>query len=311
MKNRFGNVGVALARLWCVTSLATVFVVAGLSRAEEPACPCPSAAAHPTATPVLSKLPYLNRLFITLGLDGQGRVVRQVSGSGDWLPQICPAGQALFTAKDVRVECEVNGDCRTCTITKTATATGSECACGTDCAATNCANCKCQSCACESKADEASCGQDCGVLVVKREIKQLPEGLPCPFMLMEKIASLMAEKAAAEAALQARQEADERIEGLIETVAELLADNAALDAKLESQTEHAKLHEKLADLAAENARLKAHVELAAERADLHRGSLMLSLENERLKQRLVEIEDKQASEAVRTSARPRGERKAR
>ena len=126
------------------------------------------------------------------------------------------------------------------------------------------------------------------------------------------IAGLVGEKAAAQAALAVRKEADEQIGELFETMAELLADNAALDAKLEAAAEQRKLVEKMAELAAENARLKVHVELAAERAEATRSAMALTLENERLKLHLAALEQKQIlAEAARTAAKPRGERKAR
>jgi hypothetical protein len=189
-------------------------------------------------------------------------------------------------------------------------------ACGEECAAAKADSCKC--CPCADHAVEATCGEDgcqaADILIQRvQHVEQLEEHHP--LKLMQHIAGLVGEKAAAQAALAVRKEADDQIGELVETMAELLADNAALDAKLEAQNEaHAeqrKLLEKVADLAAENARLKAHVELAAERAEIIRSTATLTLENERLKLRIVELEQKHAlAEAARTAAKPK-ERKAR
>jgi predicted nuclease with TOPRIM domain len=148
--------------------------------------------------------------------------------------------------------------------------------------------------------------------MVAEEVRHDEESLPPhhPLKLIQHIASLMADKAAAEAALETQQASHEEQSELFETVAELMAANAALQTKLEAQSEQARLAEKLADLAAENARLKAHVELAAERTELTRGAISLSIENERLKLRLAELEQRHAAEeAVRTAERSRGNRK--
>jgi len=192
----------------------------------------------------------------------------------------------------------------------------SQAACGQECAAAKADSCKC--CPCTDHPEEATCGEEscnaADILVHRTQhIEHLAEH--DPLKLMQHIAGLVGEKAAAQAALAVRKEADDQIGELVETMAELLADNAALDAKLEAQNEaHAeqrKLLEKVAELATENARLKAHVELAAERAELARGTAALTLENERLKLRIVELEQKHAlAEAARTAAKPK-ERKAR
>jgi len=199
-----------------------------------------------------------------------------------------------------------------------ACAAAGECVCaghptgGEECAAARADDCKC--CPCVAEAAEAKCGEDiCEVadcLIRRVEHFEQPAEYD-PLKLMQHIAGLVGEKAAAQAALAVRKEADEKIGELVETLAELLADNAALDAKLEAASEQHKLLEKMANLAAENARLKTHVELASERAEIARASAALTIENERLKLRLAELEQKHAlAEATRTAAKPK-ERKAR
>jgi len=184
--------------------------------------------------------------------------------------------------------------------------------CGEDCSAAKADDCKC--CPCAAEAAEAKCGEDTceGGDCLIRRVEHFEQAAEYdPLKLMQHIAGLVGEKAAAQAALAVRKEADEKVGELVETLAELLADNAALDAKLEAASEQHKLLEKMANLAAENARLKTHVELAAERAEIARTSAALTVENERLKLRLAELEQKHAlAEAARTAARPK-ERKAR
>jgi hypothetical protein len=193
--------------------------------------------------------------------------------------------------------CTAAGDCH---CPAGACRCGGECLCGSTCSA----------------AAAAKSGQDsCAITVGHAEQLNQQPAEPVPhdqLRLLQHMASLLAEKAAARAELDTRKEASAKLIELYETIAELIAANAALEAKLEAQAEHAKLAEKLADLAAENARLKTHVEFAAGRAETSQHSISLTLENERLKLRLADLEQKHAiAEATRTAAKPRGERKPR
>ena len=217
---------------------------------------------------------------------------------------------ANITAKFIRLgcPCAAAGEC-TC---------ASQNSCGSECAAAAGSACKCCPCAAEAAvAHEAKCGdegceiEDRDILI--RHVRHLDQQHEHdPITLMHHIAGLVGERAAAQAALAVRKEADEQFGELFETMAELLADNAALDAKLEAAAEQRKLVEKMAELAIENARLKTHIELAAERAELARNAAAVTLENERLKLRLADLEHKQAlADAARTAERPRGERKPR
>lgn len=216
----------------------------------------------------------------------------------------------------------------------------SETVCGSDCAATGCtagtctastftttksSDCKCDDCTCCKHAvahddakcgeEEANCGEDCGTtltMVVENGEHHDEFADYHPLKLMRHIAALMAEKAAAEAALEVREEAHEELAELYEAMAEVMADNAALDAKLIAAAEHRKLLERIADLATENAKLKVHAELADARVEMAKTSVALSFENEHLKSRLAELEQKHAAaEAARTAAKTSGERESR
>jgi hypothetical protein len=216
-------------------------------------------------------------------------------------------GHATFTR--LGCPCTDVGECRC----------ASESSCGTECAAASaagaehCTGCKC--CTCAAKSEEARCGdENCelATMVIQAAAHQDEAAQRDPLKLMQHIAGLMAEKAAAEAALDVKSESHAEAAELYEAMAELMADNAALDAKLQARAEHDKLVEKLATLAAENARLTAHVQFAAERAERAKSELALAIENEHLKVRLAALEEKQALEdAARTATRQRGERKAR
>lgn len=194
-----------------------------------------------------------------------------------------------------------------------ACACGPDCVCGSDTAHHHSPDCQC--CACTVNNKEAVCGADhcpAAAVAVRSDPHHDILAEHHPLKLLGHIANLVGEKAAAQAALEARREAHEELSELYETMAELIAANAALQARLEAQTEQAKLAEKLAHLTAENARLKTHVELAAERAEATRTALSVSAENDRLKLRLAELEHQQAlAEAARTAQRGRAERRAR
>jgi hypothetical protein len=244
------------------------------------------------------------------------------------VPEIKECPITNFAAKFIRLgcPCTADGECHC----------AAQASCGASCAAGTTSSCKC--CPCAGQVTSATCnGETCGVkeLVVK-QVEHHKEAAPLDSQsLLKHIAELMAEKAAAQAALDVRKESEERFSQLFEAMAEVIADNAALDAKLEGQIEQRKLLEKVAELATENARLKAQVELAAEKAEIARSTNLLTLENERLKLRLADLEHKHAAaeagrpiytrviakypdgrveieeEAARTAARPSRERKPR
>ena len=210
-----------------------------------------------------------------------------------------------FAAKFIRLgcPCTADGECHC----------AAQASCGSECAAATSSTCKC--CPCAGQQVAATCnGESCEVRdVVVRQVNHHNEAVHHdPHKLLQHIAELMAEKAAAQTALEVRKESEERFGQLFEAMAEVIADNAALDAKLEAQVEQRKLLEKVAELAAENARLKVHMELTAEKAAIQQSTNSLTLENERLKLRLADLEHKHAAaEAARTAAKPSRERKPR
>jgi hypothetical protein len=214
----------------------------------------------------------------------------------------------------------------------------SETGCGSGCAASTCtagactafaattsksSDCKCDDCKCCKHGvalEEVKCGEEetkCGeegarLAIVAENCEHHDEFADYhPLKLMRHIAALMAEKAAAEAAFEIRNEAHEELAELYAAMAEVTADNAALDAKLIAAAEHRKLLERITDLATENARLKVHTELADQRVEMAKAAVALSLENEHLKSRLADLEQKHAAAEAARTAKAGGEREAR
>lgn len=223
--------------------------------------------------------------------------ISQFEVNGD---EKCGDGQC---PKLVRLGCPTAGGECTC---------GNEAGCGNECATVHSPGCKCDDCQCArhvAENHELNCGdENCAArtFVIHHAEAHDPFADFHPLKLMQHIAGLMAEKAAAQAALEVRQEAAGELAELYESMAELIADNAALDAKVQAYDENKKLLERIADLAVDNARLKAHAELADERIELAKTAAALTFENERLKLRLAELESHAASDAARTASTPHG-----
>jgi len=294
---------------WCA-AIALTCGAAAVARADEPQCPkCPLAAGQESASHEdvwLTRLPLVGRLFkVGQPCEGPACCIENFERIGiDFDCQLCPPppGFHVFKFSGLSCPCE-NCVCCPC---------GAKCSTN-QCAAANCAGSQTNVTAYNPAAcSEANCGcENCPANQATKHVDHLiSRSHPvCELTkLFEHIAELSADKAAAEAMLEAREEAQEQFIELFESMAELVAENASLEAKLAAQTEHGKLAEKMIELATENARLKAQVELAAERNELLRGSLEVAVENERLKLRVAELEKRHATA---TAARERGAKKPR
>ena len=303
-----------MRKLSCAVVLGGLVLAAGAA-AEEPKCACP---AHQVGVPLLTKVPYISRLFknvgeaaascpqectevferigidFVFGPDGQAGVcqIRPVD-NGEKGCQGTHAGQTLpspyYLQDDIQYfppgsEFKRSHEAAGCTQAACKTATHvavKACTCPGEC-------CPDGQCHCTAKSVAA-----------------------CPFAklaadknkLWETIVELSAGQAAAEAALEVQEESLERSAELLESMAGLHAENAKLAAKLEVQDQ---LHQ----LVAENTRLKAQVELAEAKAEVMRATVEMTVENERLKMRLADLEQGSGKE-VPTSARIRGAKKAR
>jgi len=259
-------------------SLIFSLAIAASTLAEEPACPCPNRGAHEVGVPMLSKIPYMSRLFKNVGVAepacSKGTCeVRQIGVELE-----LTAGEQPADAKVCRA-----GQCEVCPALACQVAATGACTCPGKC-------CPDGQCSCAAKACTADCCAS-----AKSAAKE--------HALWEKIVDLAAGKAAAEAALEVQEDSLERTGDLLEALAGVHAEKAKLEAQLETQ---AQLHE----LASENARLKAQVELAEAKAEVMRATVEMTVENERLKMRLTELEGA-AGKAARTASRPRGEKKSR
>jgi hypothetical protein len=306
------------------TVVVGVLAIAAIAVAEEPKCQCPVAAtAHEVGVPILSNVPYINRLFKNVGIAttpcasgecavaghcDQAKCVEANGAVGKCESGKCPAvttqvferiGIDFDVVADAKqceggacpigklVACDVATGCKA--IAVAAKAGGSQ-SCGSEC-------CGCKTCACEEKVAASAC--PFAKTVAKTDA------------LWEKIVELSAGQAAAEAALEVQEDTLDRTAEMLEALAEVHAEKARLEAKLELQEGQTELLGKLAEMAAENAQLKAQVELAEAKAKVMEHTVEITVENERLKMRLAEIEKQPEGRAARTAAKPRTEKKAR
>jgi hypothetical protein len=290
---------------WCA-AVALACSAAAIAGADEPKCAtCPSAASASQEDVWLARLPMVGRLFknahVGPGPASCAEAFERIGIDFEFCPP--PPGFAhVWQFSGLGCPCE---DCICC-----------PCAgkCGiANCTATHCGAAACTAANCNLAAcSEGKCGcENCPASQAIQHVDHLISAAhPMRELtrLFEHIAELSADKAAAEAALEVREEAHEQFVELFESMAELVAENASLEAKLAAQIEHGKLAEKLVELASENARLKAQVELADQRHELLRGSLEVAVENERLKLRVAELEKHHATP---TAVRVRGEKKPR
>lgn len=288
--------------------------VASVALADEPKCQCPaSAAVHEVGVPLLSKVPYLSRLFKNVG----GKVHHGIA-----VPD-CPQ-QCADAVEHIGIDFEFAVDGQTGVLQ----------ICPVDGPATACQTGACQVGTCQANGCKVACeAQACQLAVSKVAIQAAackcagdccPEGQCCcatqatshqagtrEAHLWEKIVELSAGQAAAEAAFEVQSDSLERSSELFEALAEAHVEKAKLEARLEALAETNKIAEQLLELAAENTRLKAQVELAQAKAEVMQATVEMTVENERLKMRVAELEEVGGGKAARTAAKPRAEKKAR
>ena len=293
----------------CVGLFAVMIVaLAALARAEEPKCKCPEATAVDVGVPLLSKVPYVNRLFkkVTVVHHGveapaveQAQFQFEIGLAGPAACEACPAGKAAACGT---AACGKDG-CLVRPIKVAVPALGinhcaADCACAGECACAK--QCSCEAACPAVKVAAARCGAGCGAHHHTAHHKEI----------VDQIVELTAAAAAAEARLEAREESLETTAELLQALAELTGEKAGLAARLEAQTEYHQLAEKLMELSAENARLKAQVELAEAKAAVMQQTVEMAVENERLKLRVADLEQ-HGDKPARTAAKPRSEKKAR
>jgi hypothetical protein len=295
--------------------------------AQDEKCDCPAKKAAVNGIPMLSQVPYLNRLF-KVGEPADGDVERigidfEIGAEGEFPFGVkiwecgagCDGGKCKAKACCAAGECPAAAACE-CPAAKTAcqscpsaakhvAACASKCACGDECACeTKCAadsKCACGSkCACSAK---CACGDacQCGDQVVVHPFGPLPlvahhfgahPGLagPPPFVTHH-------------FAPHPGPAHPGGCPAMFEHLLELTARSAALEAKLEARAEHAELVSEMLELAQENAKLKAQVELAEAKAEAAQQVLAVTLENDRLKSHVAELTGRldEAEKNVRTA----------
>jgi hypothetical protein len=275
-----------------LVTLAAIAMVASVAIADEPKCDCPATkAAGEVGVPILSNVPYINRLFKNV------TIVAPPCANGE-----CPVN-ANETFERIGVDFDFcvdskDAQCQACPVGKLTVCDVAGCkaiavaakACGSEC-------CACKTCACEEKVAATAC--PFAKTVAKTDA------------LWEKIVELSAGQAAAEAALAGHKESLESSAEMLEALAEVHAEKARLEAKLEAHEEHDKLTAQMLELATENIRLKAQVELAEAKAEVMGHTVEITVENERLKMQLAELTKQPTQKTARTAAKLRTEKKAR
>jgi|GEM_PF-6069910 Multidrug resistance efflux pump len=270
---------------------------------------------HSTGVPILSKIPYVSRLFKTVG------IVDEPS---------CEAGQCMKTPCAEEFErIGIDFECPTCPncpvvrfgpIELAICGENEACACpsagkvgvgkvAVACAAKCCEE-KCGEGKCCCGEGKCCCGQCQCAAAIAAHIAHKSTACQCAGReeLWEHLIELSAEKAAAEAALEAREEHSELLDALVE----MATKSAALEARLEAQAEHHHVLERMVELAVENAQLKARAELAEAKTEMLKESLPVAVEKELLARRVAELEERlAASEAGLRTAKKANSKKAR
>ncbi len=264
--------------------VGTVAWQQGLS-GKEPQAPCQACKeAKETGIPLLSKVPYISRLFRNSSTFAPPAGVPESIGISFEICEAetkqCPAcvnvakcqncpGQLLITT----VQCEGSEVCEAeCCLQ-------AECCASEDCCEAVLACCAAdQACcdsgkACCSEKDVAGCQAPC-----------CRDG---QVAYWERIIELTATNAALSVQLEAQEDMLEARAEMFEELAELGMQNAKLQAQVELQTERHALSREMIELASENARLQVRVELAEAKLALVHEVARLSLENAELKTQLA------------------------
>jgi hypothetical protein len=269
--------------------IAVGLLAAKLARSEEPRERCELRVnAKIDGVPLLSRIPYVNRLFKTthapteccneverIGIDFDfeavpGQVIEFHAPIGV-CPDVCPVCP-LPGANKTAVNCASEGCPAVAFVTAAKCCADSKCCADGKC----CAEGTCKCCA-EGKCK--CCSAEC-CQVAKDEKTEL----------WEHVAELTAENAAMEATLEGHEALLEAKGEMFESLAELMVEKAKLEAKLEMVDHRDSMLKEMVELHAENAKLKAQAELAQQKEELLKSQLATVLENERLKQRVAELE---------------------
>ncbi|MBC7853185.1 MAG: hypothetical protein IAF94_07095 [Pirellulaceae bacterium] len=243
-----------------LAAAATPIAVLG----EDIAPVCPKCSTVQRGIPILSKIPFVSRLFKNVGADEDQTVAPQdFERIGiDFDFEVCPdcpapigissaarsqnAGALLFAVRRAAhaqeaAACREPGPC-----------------CGKECV------------------DVSTCCQDAccpaGCEMAERS------GLS-----WERIVELTATNAALEATLEAQAEFQEEKSEMMDSFVAILMEKAKLEAQVETHAKQAELTKELLALVSENARLKAQAEMAEAKLALVHEMAKLAIENQNLK----------------------------
>ena len=247
------------ATIWTILLLAAAASTA-VRAAEPPACPKCSTAER--GIPILSRIPYVNRLFKNVGPAQDAKVSPQdFERIGvDFEFEICP-------------DCPVPLNISSAACTQSA---GSQLL-----AVRRASHQQAPAPCCEKACCENGCGEDCA------------EGSPCcrascetaerRGLSWERIVELTAKNAALEASLEAQTAFHEEKSEMMESLAEMAIEKAKLEVQVETLTQQSQITKEMLALISENARLKVQAQMAETKLTVVHEMAKLAMENEQLK----------------------------
>jgi hypothetical protein len=286
--------------------LAAALIAPRLAGGEE--CECPAKKASATGCPmqILSKVPYISRLFRVVGtecpndaerigvdfefcVDGECPLGLRLLECSQCDAAACSAAKACCDAKCCSTKCCAETSCtEKCGAAKCSTA---KCCAAKGCEAQVCTAGQCKATACCAAAKLGCCE---GKLVAKEACQS--EACQCS----------SGKKCCCEDKCQCANCAcgDSHPSLLTQHLLTLTAKNAELEARLEARDQRDELLDQLIELSTENARLSAKLELAEAKTQIVQQMMQMALENQHLKTQLAELADKRNAESVRTTVRP-------
>ena len=266
--------------------LAGITLLSTAARGDEPACPKCSAAQK--EIPVLSRIPYINRLFKTSAAkceDCQSEQFERVGVDFDFDVQVCencpPPASASKTSRPIVARwfvVEGENQPRLCLETRSVSKADFQ-RFQTEpkvlaCEPPTCAAPTCKAGNCVAGTIAACCAAPCCDEACERSANVLSQ---------ESVIEIYAENAALKATLEAQSAFHKEKMEMIEMLAGLTAEKAKLESHLEALVQQNQATKETLALMSENARLKAQVEAAETKLNIVHEMAKLAMENEQLK----------------------------
>src|SRR5436190_5614215 len=230
---------------------------------DEPACP--KCSANQQGVPLLSKIPYVSRLFKTAKCeDCQGDFERIGVDFDIEVCEHCPPPASASRANPPLITrwVVVKGEKQPKVLACEAATCGVPVARASNCAASNCKAAVC----CEAaECCQASCSKEASSLS------------------QDRIIEIYAENAALKATLEAQSAFHKEKLEMLEMLAGLSTEKAKLESQLETLVHQSEATKETLALMSENARLKAQVEAAEAKLTIVHEMAKLAMENEQLK----------------------------